>query len=201
MALAKALKDMGFIQSKADPVLFARARNEGSYKEAATVILAYVGDLLIVTRGDENDAKAIVGKLSKAPDLRLLGEARHFLGIEIERATKKRFVKISQKQHIADLLKKRHMSNCKANKAILPAGSKLTKDIRPQDPVDIQEVANLPYRSLVGALLYLANCARPDIAHVVGALSRFARNLRVKHWLAAKQALRNLKGAADLGIA
>ena len=67
-----------------------------------------------------------------------------------------------------------------------------------QDP-NVEE-RKLPYRELVGALMYLAVATRPDIAHAVSALSQFNTCFGQVHWTAAKRVLRYLKGSADLGL-
>jgi hypothetical protein len=55
----------------------------------------------------------------------------------------------------------------------------------------------LRYRSLVGALMYLATCTRPDIAYVVGQLSMYMAVPTVEHWMIAKRVLRYLKGTQE----
>lgn len=58
----------------------------------------------------------------------------------------------------------------------------------------------LKYRSLVGAVLYLAGTTRPDILTAVGVLSRFMEHPKVGHWNAAQRLLRYLRGTQELGI-
>ena len=58
----------------------------------------------------------------------------------------------------------------------------------------------VPYRELVGSLLYLARCTRPDIAFAVNALSRFSTSPGRPHWTAAKRVLRYLKGSIDRAV-
>ena len=50
-------------------------------------------------------------------------------------------------------------------------------------------VSNRQFISLVGALLYLATCTRPDIAFAVSYLSRFSAAPTVPLWTAAKRVL------------
>ena len=56
------------------------------------------------------------------------------------------------------------------------------------------------YQSVVGSLMYLATCTRPDIAYAVGMLARFASKPNRSHWTAAKRVLRYLRGTDNLGI-
>ena len=62
------------------------------------------------------------------------------------------------------------------------------------------DLAKVPYRSIVGALLYIAVCTRPDIAFAVCHLSRFLSRYGQEHYDAAKRVLRYLKETADHGI-
>ncbi len=57
-----------------------------------------------------------------------------------------------------------------------------------------------PYREVVGSLMYLMICTRPDIAFAVGKLSRHLNSHGPAHHAAAQQVLRYLKGTQDLGI-
>ncbi|XP_058456542.1 uncharacterized protein LOC131433938 [Malaya genurostris] len=56
---------------------------------------------------------------------------------------------------------------------------------------------NTQYRSLVGALLYIAVCARPDIAASVSILGRSVCAPTNADWVAAKRVVRYLKGTKD----
>lgn len=67
----------------------------------------------------------------------------------------------------------------------------------PNHEVD-DEVRRLPYRELVGSLMYLAISTRPDIAHVVSYLSQFNENFDKEHWAAGKRVLKYLKGTIDV---
>ena len=61
-------------------------------------------------------------------------------------------------------------------------------------------MANRPYRSLVGSLLYVATGTRPDIAFAVCQLSRHLEQPSEEHWKAAIRVLRYLKTTIDNGI-
>ena len=52
----------------------------------------------------------------------------------------------------------------------------------------------MPYASVVGSLMFIMVCTRPDIAHAVGVVSRFLSNPGKEHWAAVKWILRYLRG-------
>ena len=58
----------------------------------------------------------------------------------------------------------------------------------------------VPYLSAIGALMYLANCTRPDIAFAVNLLARYSATPTRRHWVGVKTILRYLKGTLDLGL-
>lgn len=42
---------------------------------------------------------------------------------------------------------------------------------------ELEEMMRVPYVSVVGSLMYVMVCTRPNIAHIVGVVSRFMKNL------------------------
>jgi hypothetical protein len=58
----------------------------------------------------------------------------------------------------------------------------------------------VPYRELVGLLLYIATRTRPDIMYPTNMLCQVASNPGFAHWEAAKQVVRYLKGTRDQSI-
>ena len=43
-------------------------------------------------------------------------------------------------------------------------------------------VRQLEYSHIIGSLVYLMNCTRPDIAYVISKLSRYTSNPSEDHW-------------------
>ena len=57
-----------------------------------------------------------------------------------------------------------------------------------------------PYQHLIGKLIYLACSTRPDIAFIVGLLSRYNANPKKSYLRAAKRVIRYLKRTMQLGL-
>ena len=67
---------------------------------------------------------------------------------------------------------------------------------------DTEDILGLevPYLSAIGALLYLTNCTRPDIAFAVNLIARFSASPARRHWNDIKHIVRYLQGSQDLGL-
>jgi hypothetical protein len=72
--------------------------------------------------------------------------------------------------------------------------TRLNIEMCPKTETEINDAKNLPYKELVGKLMYLATCTRPDIAYTVRELAQFMSNYGAAHWAAAKHLLRYLQG-------
>ena len=69
-----------------------------------------------------------------------------------------------------------------------------------KDEGDVLDQAKYPYSQLVGSLIYLSNCTRPDIAYAVGALAKYMVLPTTVHWNAAMGVLRYLGGTVVYGV-
>ena len=55
----------------------------------------------------------------------------------------------------------------------------------------------VPYASIVGSLMYVMLCTRPDIFYSVGIVSRYQSNPSRDHWTAVKHILKYLRRTRD----
>lgn len=63
-----------------------------------------------------------------------------------------------------------------------------------------QEALNVPYRQVIGNLMYLSIGTRPDITFSVNSASQYLENPMKIHWNACKRILKYLKGTIDHGF-
>ena len=64
----------------------------------------------------------------------------------------------------------------------------------------VNPVSQLQFTQLFGSLLYIANKTRPDIAYVVGRLSRYTQNPNKDHWTALERVFKYLRGTLDCSL-
>ena len=193
--LHKRLLELGLEQAVADPCLYIRRDGDD-----VMYLSIYVDDVCAVYSSDQmyHDLRTALEeefKLSKSDD------DNTYLGIVVERmAEDKKSIQIHQIPYINEILERFHMSDCKPTATPLNHGEKLTKEMCPTTDEGKAEMAQMPYRQAIGALLYLANGSRMDIAHAVGLCARFASNPGMQHWKGVKRIMRYLQGTKNLCI-
>ena len=129
-----------------------------------------------------------------------LGPIKFMLGWEVTRDRDARKITISQKGYAEKALEHFGMSECRACVTPMEPNSRLSSDNSPQTEAEKDSMRLIPYGTLVGVLLYLVTCTRPDLAFAVGMLGRYTKNPGMQHWEAAKRVLKYLKGTASYGI-
>ena len=158
-------------------------------------LLVYVDDLLWAALKTDKLLPELKAKLQAIFDSRDLGDAKCFNGIQLDRDRTAGTLKITQSRMIRDLLSTYGMEQVKHRATPLSPSTKLVKDS--DSPLD---TSKFPYSALIGSLLYISVCTRPDISQAVGALARYMANPGQEHWAAAKSVLRYLAGTIDSGI-
>jgi hypothetical protein len=61
-------------------------------------------------------------------------------------------------------------------------------------------IAWLEYASVIGSMMYVMHCTKPDVDFTVNILSRYTSNPSAEHWKAIAKVLGHLKKTKDLGL-
>ncbi|GKG33743.1 hypothetical protein Tco_0433902, partial [Tanacetum coccineum] len=117
-----------------------------------------------------------------------MGEADVILGIRIKHESNG--IAISQSYYIEKVLKKFNYSDSTPVSTPLDTCDKLM-------PNRGLAVSQLLYSRVIGCLMYAMTCTRPDIAFVVGKLSKYTSNPGSQHWQAIQRVLKYLKKTID----
>ena len=89
------------------------------------------------------------------------------------------------------------MQNAKPVSTPLASHFKVIKHMCPETQETQEEIdymSKIPYSSAVGSLMHAMVCTRPNIAHVVGVVSRYMNNLGKEYWKALQWILRYWRG-------
>jgi hypothetical protein len=168
-------------QSLVEPCLYYIIEND-----LIVLISVHVDDYLVATNSNEW-YKNFFQKFSEKFEVNDLGIANHLLQIGIEWTQES--VSMHQGRHIRELAATHGLTDSKPVYTPMESGLNLT----PADEPDF----SLPYRSLIGALLWITRGTRPDIYYSVIYLTKFNNSYGQQHYKAAKRILRYLITTID----
>jgi Reverse transcriptase (RNA-dependent DNA polymerase) len=178
---------IGFVQSAHDPCVF--------YKGKAMYVL-YTDDS-ILAGPDEQELDAIIEEI-KSTGLKITSEATldDFLGVNIDRRDDGT-VHLTQTRLIDSILADLGLDKPNVAAKDVPCASSKLLTAHPRSPPFDR---HFDYRSVVGKLLYLEKCTRPDLAYAVHQCARFAADPKYEHGQAVKWIGRYLYGTRDKGM-
>ena len=118
--------------------------------------------------------------------------AKFYLGIQIDYDQQQRLLKVHQHAYTNSVIEKFAMANCNSTSTPADPSIEIRRNEGPK--------AEVPFRRLIGNLMYLAIATRPDITFIVYKLCQHLDNPSEVHWQAAKRVIRYLKATPDYGI-
>jgi hypothetical protein len=132
-------------------------RREG---ENISITATSVDDILLASNS-KTEADHFTDQIRSKYSITDNGDVTWLLGCRITRWRSRRMLKIDQEQYVNTILKDFGMEGC--NSVAVPMLARLNIDGCPQTAEERAQAATYRYRELVGKVMYLANCTRPDI--------------------------------------
>jgi hypothetical protein len=191
LCLRDALFGIGFVQAQSDTCLY-------HHPDHLCFISIHVDDLLILTDDEEFRALVMEG-LRKHFRLTDLGIVSQYLGMNVS-FDLDGSARIKQDSYIKRMVQRFNVQDAKIPRTPLPSSIQLSKDDCPKTDEQKTEMEKIPYRGIIGSLLYAGRGAHPEIAQAVSALSRFCQYPGKVHWTYAKRVLCFLKGVMNKGL-
>ncbi|CAI7861872.1 unnamed protein product [Closterium sp. NIES-53] len=126
-----------------------------------------------------------------------LGELHSYLGLQITRDRARCTITLTQSHMVQQVLQRLGFTWSSAQATPLATGHSLSAP-----PSDESVEPSGPYPELVGCLMYLMTCTRPDLAYLLGLLARYVAPgwHRKVHMDAAKRVLRYLCSTSGMGL-
>lgn len=152
-----------------------------------------------MVHNNEKLCDSIVHQMSSEFEITDLGEPKRLLGMRLRRSNNGA-ITLDQEAYVQEILTRFNISDCNLSTLPHQPGHHLSKSMCPRTPEEINDMKEVPYGELVGALLWLSICTRPDIKQAVSVLCRFIKNPGRAHWNAARLILRYLRGTSSFGI-
>lgn len=178
------LLESEFVQSQTDNCIYTKMSDNEK-----VILLVWVDDI-VVAASNEQCLKEVKEKLKSKFKMKDLGQLTHFIGIDFTQT--EGTVKMNQSRYIDKILQRFGMSECKSR----ATPSEIKCDLTPEgDQTDQRQ-----YRGMLGSLIYIMTCTRPDISWIVSKLSQHMSNPKEKHMVAVKHVYRYLKGTKNFEL-
>ncbi|PLW10015.1 hypothetical protein PCASD_24270 [Puccinia coronata f. sp. avenae] len=187
--LHKALLDLGLSNSKYDPTLYFKLDNN----KLIGALTTHVDDLAIV--GEPDFVDSLISAVGKRFKIGADEELNHFLSLKMTRNVPDRYVFLNQAHYISELCTR--FLDGKSTPVSTPTDSAF-KSLGSKSPSDPASTG--PYPQLIGSLLWVSQCTRPDISFAVNRLSQHLRDPSEAHWRAGLQILNYLVTTQDLKL-
>ena len=182
---------LGFLQCKSDGALFMLFSEQLGF----VLILCYVDDIQIAAKRLTTVQFIKKAILSKFPG-KDTGDSKYFLQMTMTRNRAERSIYLKQQRHIEKLIDQHNLQD--SWPVSIPMITNVYKDPAGADITD--EAAISQYKSVVGALLHIANNTRPDVAFAVSYLARFTAKPTCSSFARLKDVLLYLKGTASYSL-
>ncbi|CAI7906834.1 unnamed protein product [Closterium sp. NIES-54] len=190
--LRTTLAALAFAPSTADPSLFLRTDTS----LPPFYILVYVDDLVFAI-ADTARLVHVKSELQKRHTCTDLGELRSYLGLQITRDRAQRTITLTQSHMVQQILQRFDFTY--SSPQATPLSTRHSLSALPSD--ESVELSG-PYPELVGCLMCLMTCTRPDLAYPLSILARYVApgRHRPEHMAATKRVLRYLCSTSGLGL-
>ena len=157
----------GFKINECDKCVYVKDTENGY-----VILCLYVDDMLIVGSNDRmiKNTKKMLNSNFDIKDMRL---ADIILGIKISRTSDGLI--LTQSHYVDKILQKFNKDDSGLSKTPIDMSLHLSKNKG-------ESVSQLEYSRVIGSLMYLTSCTRPNIAYTVSKLSRYTSNPSANHW-------------------
>ncbi|CAI7856793.1 unnamed protein product [Closterium sp. NIES-54] len=182
--------DLGFLPSSANPSLFVHRGSTPFF------VLVYVDDLVFAT-ADRVALADVKLELQKRHTCTDLGKLHHYLGLQITRDRAAHAITLSQSHIVEQVLQRFELQHTTVQRTPLAIAPRLNGPF-PDKPFE----PSGPYAELLGYLMYLMTCTRPDLTFPFSILARFVepRRHRPVHWTAAVRVAKYLATTSGMGL-
>jgi len=157
-------------------------------------------DDLIIAGSSKEITSRVKTCLKRRYAMKDLGDVDEILGCKVKVNSYLGTITIQQKKYTENILEK--YLDKEVSWVDTPAVTKpiLSKQNNPANDTERNMMQGIPYREVIGSLLWLSLGTRPDITYAVSQVAKFSADPGPEHWQAVIRILRYLHGTRSLGI-
>ena len=175
----------GFKINECDKCVYIKTTDRGY-----VILSLYVDDMLIVGSNDHM-IKSTKDILNSRFEMKDLGLADVILGIKITRTTSG--LVLTQSHYVEKILDKFGKDDSGISRTPIDTSQHLSNNKG-------ECISQIEYARVIGSLMYLMNCTRPDLTYTVSRLARYTSNPGSEHYKAIVRVLRYLRFTRDYGL-
>ena len=165
--VSESLTAIGFQKSMTDPaVLFVHVLND-------VVILFIHVDNTTMTGSSIDLIRKYEQQIGELFEIMHLGAVSWLLGLTVTQDHSKQMLSISQEAYINLIVHHFNLEDAKPLSTPINSNAGLLKEDCPTSIEDKEDIKNIPYQEIIGALNWLSVGSHPDIAFVMGQLVQF----------------------------
>ena len=183
------LLSINFKQTVEDACIYVLNDDDGEL----VYVCLYVDDILVAAK-HRRAIDMIKQKIKDKFKCKNMGPCIHFLGFKLTRNRVNKTILINNVHMIDKLLFKFDNNSTKVSHIPIEPNKQFTK------PPTTDIIKDVPYRELVGSLLYIMMVFRPDLSYVTNILSRFLDCPTSELWKTAIKTIQYLRATKELGI-
>ncbi|KAI3655909.1 hypothetical protein MP638_003672, partial [Amoeboaphelidium occidentale] len=186
LALDKTLQSFGFRRLVTDEAIYHKVKDD-----SITIITVYVDDMLLIGNSKSTILNTI-NEMHSVFKLKHMGPVSFILGLKVDRNRETKSLTLNQTQYISFL----------ATKFNVPINTKVDTPMEQgfNTAFYTNKATDVPYKEMIGSLMYAMLGTRPDIAFAIGFLCRFMSDPAVEHWKALRRVLTYLVNTKDFKL-
>ena len=143
-------------------------------------------DDMAITSNSDQAVMQFKNEIKRVYKITDLGDLHWFLGMEIKCDHATCTISINQCTYIEGMAMKFRLTSAKPVYVPMLPDEVLSCDQSPSMPAEATEMSKIPYRNMIGHVLWLVMISHPDTVFATGILSQFISNPGLAHIKALK---------------
>ena len=185
---------LGYTTSRADPCVRYKKDDDGY-----TLTDTYTDDVFGASKTDGEILKR-KEEMGREWEIKDVGENEYFLGMRVQQDLDQGTIRLTQRPYWEHVLNRFNLTDVPPRNTPLPVGIILDQNMSPKTDSERKEMANKPYRPVLGSVMWGQLATRPDLSFAVSLLSRFQADPGIEHWKGLLHVIGYIKNSMDYGL-
>ncbi len=192
--LTNTYNKLGYTTSRADPCVRYKT-DDDEY----TLTDTYTDDVFGASK-TEKEVQKRKEEMGKEWEIKDVGDNEYFLGMRVQQNIERGTMRLTQRPYWEHVLNRFNLTDTPPRNTPLPVGITLDQNMSPKTDSERKEMADKPYRPVLGSVMWGQLATRPDLSFAVSLLSRFQADPGLEHWKSLLHVVGYIKNTIDFGL-